>query len=142
MKDTYKNLLGIIEINENIKNNCVESLKQIEDFLLSQGPQEYKNCTSYIDADCIHGSRKEMHAEDFKKLLDEAEQLRHMIELQQGILKGAYETKNKVDISLKDLKGIEHDVAYLKLVEGFSIHEIASTLHISESYAMKLSAKI
>ena len=142
MKETYKNLLELIEINENIKYNCESNLRLIERFLLKQGPGGYSSGTSYLDADTIHGSRSEIGYEDLKKLLEESSKLRSMIELQKNILQGAYKTKKLVDAKLKDLEGIEYDVAYLKLVEGYSIHEIASKLHISESYAMKISAKI
>jgi len=142
MKETYNNLLELIDINENIKYNCESNIRLIEKFLLKQGPKSYSSSTSYLDADCIHGSRKEMDTEDYGKLIDELGKLRHMILLQNSILDGLYKTKKNIDTKLKKLKGIEHDVAYLKLVEGYSIHAIASKLHISESYAMKISAKI
>jgi len=142
MKETYKNLLDLIEMNENIKYNCESNLRLIERFFFKQGPKGYSEGTSYLDADCIHGSKPEMHTEDYAKLIDETEKLRHMIELQNSILEGLYKTKNSIDKKLKKLKGIEYDVAYLKLVEGYTIHAIASELHISESYAMKISAKI
>ena len=142
MKETYKNLLELIEINENIKYNCESNLRLIERFILKQGPKGYGSGTSYVDADCIHGGIAEMHEEDYKKLLDESEKLEHMIFLQEEILKGLYETKKGIDEKLNDLTGIDYDVAYLKLVEGKTLHEIASELHISEIYAKKISAKI
>ena len=142
MKETYKNLLELIEINENIKYNCESNLRLIERFILKQGPKGYSSGTSYVDADCIHGGTAEMHEEDYKKLLDESEKLKHMIFLQEEILKGLYETKKGIDEKLNDLTGIDYDVAYLKLVEGKTLHEIASELHISEIYAKKISAKI
>lgn len=142
MKETYNNLLELIDINESIKYNCESNLRLIEKFLLKQGPKGVPNGTSYLDADCIHSSRPEMHLEDYAKLIDESEKLRNMILLQENILKGLYTTKKNIDTKLKKLKGIEHDVAYLKLVEGETVHEIASKLHISESHAKKISAKI
>ncbi|WP_061317549.1 hypothetical protein [Clostridium botulinum] len=142
MKETYKNLLELIKINENIKHNCKSNLRLIERFLLKQGPKGFPSGTSYLDADCIHGSKGEMHVEDYGRLMSECEKLKNMIFLQDNILKRLYETKKNIDEKLKDLKGIKYDVAYLKLVEGYSIQAIASKLNISESYAMKISAKI
>ncbi|EKS4344831.1 DNA-binding response regulator [Clostridium botulinum] len=142
MKETYKNLLELIKINENIKHNCESNLRLIERFLLKQGPKGFPSGTSYLDADCIHGSKGEMHVEDYGKLMNECEKLKNMIFLQDNILEGLYETKNSIDEKLKNLEGIKYDVAYLKLVEGYSIHAIANKLNISESYAMKISAKI
>ncbi|NFQ86839.1 DNA-binding response regulator [Clostridium sporogenes] len=142
MKETYKNLLELIKINENIKHNCESNLRLIERFLLKQGPKGFPSGTSYLDADCIHGSKGEMHVEDYGKLMNECEKLKNMIFLQDNILEGLYKTKKNIDEKLKNLKGIKYDVAYLKLVEGYSIQAIASKLNISESYAMKISAKI
>ncbi|WP_061316886.1 hypothetical protein [Clostridium botulinum] len=142
MKETYKNLLELIKINENIKHNCENNLKLIEKFLLKQGPKGFVNSTSYLDADCIHGSKGEMHVEDYGKLMIECEKLTNMIFLQDNILKGLYETKKNIDEKLKDLEGIEYKVAYLKLVKGYTINDIAKELHISEIYAKKISAKI
>lgn len=142
MKETYKNLLELIEITENIKFNCESNLRLIERFILKQGPKGYSSCTSYVDADCIHGSKSELHAEDYEKLIDESEKLKHMINIQDSILKGLYQTKDKIDKKLKGLEGIEYEVAYLKLVEGKTLHAIASELNISEIYAKKISAKI
>lgn len=142
MKETYKNLLELIQINENIKHNCKINLRLIEKFLLKQGPKGFSSGTSYLDADCIHGSRGEMHAEDYGKLMIECEKLTNMIFLQDNILKRLYETKKNIDEKLKDLEGIEYEVAYLKLVKGYTINDIAKELHISEIYAKKISAKI
>lgn len=142
MKETYKNLLELIEINEEIKHNCESNLRLIEKFLLKQGPKGYSSGTSYLDADCVHGSKKEMGLEDIKKLMEESERLESMIYLQNGILEGYYKIKKMVDEKLKNLKGLDYEVAYLKLVEGYTLHEIASKLHISEIYAKKISARI
>ncbi|APH23432.1 hypothetical protein RSJ22_17720 [Clostridium botulinum] len=142
MKETYKNLLELIKINENIKHNCENNLKLIEKFLLKQGPKGFPSGTSYLDADCIHGSKGEMHVEDYGRLMSECEKLKNMIFLQDNILKGLYETKKNIDEKLKNLEGIEYKVAYLKLVKGYTINDIAKELHISEVYAKKISAKI
>ncbi|WP_251861955.1 DNA-binding response regulator [Clostridium sp. Marseille-Q2269] len=142
MKETYNNLLELIKINENIKQNCENNLRLIERFLLKQGPKGFPNSTSYLDADCIHGSKGEMHVEDYGKLMNECEKLKNMIFLQHNILEGLYETKNNIDKKLKKLEGIEYEVAYLKLVKGYTIHSIASKLNISESYARQISSRI
>lgn len=142
MKETYKNLIELIEINENIKFNCESNLRLIQKFILKQAPKSYSCGTSYVDADCIPGRKLELHETDYEKLIDEMEKLNSMIFLQEGILKGLYATKTIIDKRLKDLKGINYDVAYLKLVEGYTLQAIASELHISLIYTMKISAKI
>ncbi len=142
MKETYKNLIELIEINENIKFNCESNLRLIQKFILKQAPKSYSCGTSYVDADCIHGSRNELNALNYKKLIDEMEKLNSMIFLQEEILKGYYEAKQNIDVKLKTLKGINYNVAYLKLVEGYSLKAIAIELNISYDYAMKISAKI
>lgn len=142
MKETYKNLIELIEINENIKFNCQSNLRLIQKFILKQAPKSYSCGTSYVDADCIHGGKLELHETDYEKLIDEMEKLNSMIFLQEGILKGLYATKASIDKKLKNLKGINYDVAYLKLVEGYNLQAIASNLHLSYDRIKHISSMI
>lgn len=138
----YKDLLELIDINENILNNCKQSYRQIEMFLLKQGrPAGYREATSYIDADCIRGSREELHAEDYQKLINEMQQLDSMRFLQEEILKNLYKTKDEIDNKLINLQGLEYKVEYLKYVKGYSLQQIADELNYSIDRIKQISAR-
>lgn len=104
-------------------------------------PKGYSHGTSYVDADCIHGSKEELHADMIQKYIEECERYKNMIYLQEEILKGLVKTKNKVDEKLKTLKGLEYKVMYLKMVEGMNLQEIASKLGYSYQYIREIASK-
>jgi DNA-directed RNA polymerase specialized sigma subunit len=140
---SYKDLLELININENILSNCKENKRMIEMFLLKQGrPAGYREATSYLDADCIRGSRAELHAEDYQKLIEEMEQLDNMIYLQEEILKNLYKTKDEIDHKLINLQGLEYKVYYMKTVKGMTLREIAATLQYSEEHIRRIHSKV
>jgi DNA-directed RNA polymerase specialized sigma subunit len=140
--NSYKDLLELIDINENILNNCKQSHRQIEMYLLKQGrPAGYREATSYIDADCIKGSRPELHADSLQKLIDEMSKLESMIFLQEEILKGLYNTKKEIDSKLKKLEGLEYKVYYMNEVEGKTLREVAATLGYSEEHIRRVHSK-
>lgn len=143
MIDSYKDLLSMIDSHENILKSCRDSLAQIKEFLLNQGaPQGYKEATSYVDADCIRGSRKELHPDMFQKLIDEAQRIENMIFLEENILDGLYKTRKAVLGKLKGLTGIDYQVAYLREVEGCNLIQIASKLEKSYDYIKEISSRI
>lgn len=143
MVDSYKDLLNMIDSHENILKSCKDSLAQIQSFLVSQGaPQGYKEGTSYVDADCIHGSRKELHPDMLQKLIDEAQRTENMIFLEENILENLYKTKENVMNKLKGLTGIDYKVAYLREVEGYNLIQIASKLEKSYDYIKEISSRI
>lgn len=143
MVDSYKDLLLMIDSHKNILNTCKENLKQIKEFLIKQGaPQGYKESTSYLDADCIHGGKKELHPDMIMKIVDEARQTENMIFLEENILENLYKTKKNVLDKLKGLDGIDYKVAYLKEVEGYNLTQIASKLEKSYDYIAEISSRI
>lgn len=142
MKETYENIVKLIQANEGVKSSCRKSLQDIEHFFLSQGPKGYSSGMSYQDFDAVHGSRSEIGYNELQIIMQSADKLKSMIELQDNILSGLYDAKNSIDETLNSLKGIPHDVAYLKLVKGYSLIQIADELNISQSYAEKISAKM
>jgi hypothetical protein len=142
MKESYRNILELIEINENVKYECEANLRIYEKFFLKAGPAGYSKGTSYRDYDTIHGSKPEIAALEIEVIITSMDKLRELIQIQEIILANLYEAKAVIDNKLSVLKGISYQLAYLKLVEGYSIKEMMEQLHISESYAMKLSAKV
>jgi hypothetical protein len=142
VKKTYKRILELIEINEEVKVNCEKKLNIIRQYFLNFKPKGYSTSTSYQDYDCIRGNKEELGYEKLQIILVEADKLRELIELHDNFLKSLYGTKSTIDKALKSLNSINSNIAYLQLVEGYPIREIAYKLNISESYAMKLSMNI
>lgn len=142
IRNTYKNILELITINENVKYECESNLRIYEKFFLKAGPAGYSKGTSYQDYDTIHGSKPEIAALELETIITSMDKLRELIQIQEIILDNLYDAKAIIDNKLSILKGIPYQLAYLKLVEGYSIKRIMEQLHISESYAMKLSAKV
>ncbi|KLU74260.1 MULTISPECIES: hypothetical protein [Clostridium] len=141
--DSYKNLLNLIESHESTLGVCKENLLAIEKFLVSHSaPKMYSECTSYLDADCIHGSRKEMHADVLQNIIEESERIKQTILLEEHLLRSLYSAKENVKNKLKNLKGIEYNVAYLKEVEGYNLIQIASKLEKSYDYIKEISSRI
>lgn len=141
--NNYKELNDLIKMNQNILDQCKENLLKINKHLIKNNcPSGYSSGTSYVDADCIHGSREELHPDMLQNLIDEGERYRSMIFLQEEILNGLKETKNKTDNILKNLKGIEYRITYLQYVEGYSYQQIASELGYTYQYIRLICAKI
>ncbi len=139
---SYNDLLKLIEINESILNNCRHSIKLICRYQINQGaPAGYPEGTSYVDADCIHGGRKETHLDDWKRLIEEVSRLESMVFLQEEILRGLYKTKESIDEKLKGLDGLGYKIAYLKFAEGLNLQQIASKLGYSYQYIREVHAK-
>jgi len=98
-------------------------------------------CTSYLDADCIHGSKAEMRLDAWKLLIEEIGKLESMIYVQEEMLKGLYKAKQSIDDRLKGLEGLEYKITYLKYVEGLNLQQIASKLGYSYQYIREVNAK-
>lgn len=139
---SYKDLLDLIDINEKLLKTYQYNRKLLYAFHIKrEGPAGYPSGTSFIDADTIHGGKKEMHPEDWDKILEEIGRLDLLIDIQEKTLKGYKETKEKIDDKLKGLEGIPYKIAYLKLVEGLNLQEIASKLGYSYQYIREIHAK-
>lgn len=140
---SYKELLALIDINESILETCRHNLSEINKYVIrNNAPTNYPEGTSYLDADTIHGGKKEMHLEDWQKLIEEGGRIQSMILLQESILKGLKETKDKIDKKLAGLQGIECKIIYFKYCEGLNLSEIASKLGYSYDYIREVHARI
>ena len=102
----------------------LEGLQDIKDCLESQGkPKGYSKGTSYQDFDTIHGSRSELHADQYQRILQEASQLESMLILQESSLERYYEIKKEVNYCLNNNMGIGAKVSILR--ERFTQEEVA-----------------
>jgi hypothetical protein len=129
MYKCYKELLELIDINEKILNNCKQNLRDIELYMIKSGqPKGYGKSTSFLDADCVHGSKPELRYDILQQLVDEQEKLGSMIYLQESILAGLYKTKKEIDDKLNSLEGLEHKVFYKRFISGKSIKTTWSEL--------------
>ncbi|EHN17044.1 hypothetical protein [Clostridium sporogenes] len=141
--NSYKDLMKLIEIHEEILDSYKESLSKINGFLLYSGaPEGYKKGTSYVDADCIHGGKKFLHPDMMENLAYGTEEIKNMISKEEDILKGLYITRKNIKHKLNGLTGIEHKVAYLKEVEGYNLIQVACKLGKSYDYIKEISSKI
>lgn len=61
-----------------------------------------------------------------------------MIYLQQEKLKRLLNTKENTDNKLKGIEGLEHNIAYLKYVEGNNLQQITSRLGYSYQYIRRV----
>jgi len=99
-------------------------LQDIRDYLESQGkPKGYSKGTSYEDFDTIHGSRSELHADQYQQILKEASQLESMLVLQESCLERYYKIKKEVDDCLNNNMGITNKVRILR--EKFTQEQVA-----------------
>lgn len=143
VRQSYENILELIQINESIKHQCQKNLIEIERFLLKQGrPKGYSSATSYVDADRIRGTKEDLGAHELQLLIENLDRLKTIVVKQDEILTDLYAVKRDIDEKLAGLTGLHYEVGYLKLVKGKSLVQIADDLHISVGHAKRISAKI
>lgn len=143
IKHNLKEISELIDLNINILNGCRESKIKIECFLLmSSCPDGYSEGISYLDADCIHGSRKEYHVDDYQRLMEEMSRLDSMIILQEDILNNLNNIRNTLVERVKGLKGLEYKVGIKYYLEGKSLKEIADDLGYSYDYMKEINSRI
>lgn len=59
-----------------------------------------------------------------------------------SILNDKFQTKKEIEEKVMKLEGLDHKIAYKKVIEGKDLQTIADELYISQSWAKKRSAKI
>lgn len=125
------------EIEERIKRNkeAIEILK--EEYIKACRPQGYRSGTSYLDADCIHGSRKTHRLQDMIKGM---ETLENLIFVDETIL-GNYKNKERIQNKLLELPNIKDKVTYLRKVEGKTQEETAEILGVTDRHIRRIESK-
>ena len=82
---TYNDMKTLLETHKNIVEDCKRQLEnnkeEIEKLMLKDAPKGYSGGTSYVDADCVHGSKPELRYDILEKFIDEQNKLYHMIEV-------------------------------------------------------------
>ena len=117
----------LIKSGEIVREELKEALQDIRKYLEGQGkPKGYSKGTSYQDYDTIHGSRSELHADQYQCILKEASQLESMLILQKCSLERYYKIKEEVNNCLNNVMGINNKVNILR--EKFTQEEVAELL--------------
>lgn len=131
LKDLYK--------CQSIHKKLIRLAKEEKENLLKTvGPAEYSNGTSYLDADCIHGSRKEMCIQE---IIEQSGRLENMIYLENCILEKTEKEIKKIKKGLKGLEGLELKVREMRTIEGKKLNQIANELGYSEGYIRRVACK-
>jgi len=137
---TYKDMEELIKSGETVKEELTGALQDIRDYLGGQGkPKGYSKGTSYQDYDTIHGSRSELHADQYQRILEEARHLESMLVLQGSSLERYYKMKNEIDNCLNNNMGITEKVSILR--EKFTQEEVAELIEVSISTIKRVDRK-
>lgn len=124
----------ITEIENRIRKNEEAKLLIREEYLKANCPQGYKSGTSYLDADTIHGSRKEF---SINNMVESLKLLEHLIYIDTVILEN-YKKENRIAEKLKELETTKDKVYYLRQVEGYTQEKTAEILGITDRWVRKL----
>lgn len=128
----------ITEIETRIRKNQEAMLLIHEEYLKANCPQGYKTGTSYLDADTIHGSRKEFSV---SSMVESLRLLEHLIYIDTVILEN-YKKENRVAEKLKELETMKDKVYYLRQVEGYTQEKTAEIINISCRHLQRLESEI
>jgi len=125
--ETYKDIQELINSGEIVRDNALKSLLDIQEYLEGQGkPKGYSTGTSYVDADTIHGSRGESHADTYQRLVNAAASLNNMVIVQEKALERYYKIKEEVDKCLYGNMDIGTKVSILR--EQFTQEQVAELI--------------
>ncbi|SCL87973.1 hypothetical protein [Sporanaerobacter sp. PP17-6a] len=79
---------------------------------------------------------------DLDVYVDRKHKINNEAAIIQAVIDDKKETKRAILEKLNKLSGLEYKIAYKKFIENKTLNEIAEELYISDSWAMKLSARI
>lgn len=120
----------MLEVLENEKEHY---LKQ-----LHKPPQGYPSGTSYLDADCMHGSSNQVSLDN---LYSKIENMQKDIEDEKKAIEYLQKQKEVIKVQISQLSGVNYKVQILKL-QGKKLQEIADELGYSYQYIKLISCKI
>ena len=76
------------------------------------------------------------------RLVDMIHRIDSMLDIENGLLKGMFETQDKINEKLKGLKGIEYQVVYKREFENKPYEVIARELNYSSRQIRRISDKL
>ena len=127
----------ITEIKQRLEKNK-DLLKKTEQFYIDRNaPQGYKSGTSYLDADCIHGSKKEYGVAE---MVIEMRRIQHMIELDTNNLEYLVK-KEELPKKLEEFPQREDKIKYLREVMEYTQAETAEVIGLSVRQIQRIEAE-
>lgn len=132
--DTYCDLITEIEIAKTRIEGLEGQKRELKKLLLP--PQDIKAQTY---SDMPVGSRNFMSLD---RLVDMIHRIDSMLDIENGLLKGMYETQSIINEKLKGLKGIEYRIVYKREFEDKSFEVIARELHYSSRQIRRILDKV
>ena len=131
-------VIGIELIENQIRKNERLIERLLSTYYAAFSPEEYPTGTSYLDADTIHGTRKELHIE---YLPDEINRIREMIEVDKIIL-NSLKRKVNIEVKLSELDNVQDKVKFLRRVMKLNQKGTAEILGMSERQIRRIDKKI
>lgn len=127
-------LKEIKDVRKRIEDSERELMDLAEVYYKAFKPDGYKTSTSYLDADTIKGSKKELHLED---LAEEMMRIKNLIEVDKIIL-NSLERKIEIEVRLSELKSISDKVFFLRKVCKLTQAATAEVLGITDRHVRRI----
>jgi len=132
--NTFCDLCTEIEIAKTRIEGLEGQKKELKKLL--SPPQDIK-AQQY--SDMPKGSRNFMSLD---RLVDMIHRIDSMLDIENGLLKGMFETQDKINEKLKGLKGIEYQIVYKREFENKPYEVIARELNYSSRQIRRISEKL
>lgn len=132
---SYRDLCNEIEVLEWSVEAYKDEIKALNKLAKIYGPR---------DISAIDYSQPRVKGTNqiaFEDYLFRLRQLEDHIYLHEDAIKNMTKTKEKIKGKLKELKGLDKEVAYMRDIEGKSLKEIADELGYSYQYIKEVSAR-
>ena len=132
--NNYKDICLDIEIQEVIIQDIEKEILLLKKLAI-QGPKDITgiNYSSQPRGSAIYIS--------LDRILDRIERVEKRLEISKEILFQKIETKNKIDLKIKELNGLDAKVVYMRDIARMSLKEMADKLGYSEIWIKKKVAE-
>lgn len=133
---SYRDLCIQIEIHQERLRSINDEMKYYENMLtVNSGPKDYKGIK-------INGTTKTKYVSlPLDRIIDILSDLDVQRNIEKRHIKSLKSRRDKISKKLKQLKGLDFQVCYLRDVESMTLQGIADTLIFSLSYIEKISAR-
>lgn len=133
--DSYKNLLSEIEI---VKKR-IEGLEFERSLIIKT---LHKSAPKDINSVSYDGMPKgSMSHKTLDRTWQDIQRIDSMLFLENEILKNNLKVKNEIENRVKNLKGIQYEVAYKREIEGKNLKDIAEELQCSYDHIRRVHSK-